>query len=144
MMRILKWSIEIPMKFWHVTSSDLVESILREGLRPGAYLIAEDRAEIRDYYAETVADEGNVPVILVVDADRLSVRNFTPDQNGLDEPLTHTLGMTEDDVREAFDATGGTWRDCIEVIGTCRYMGTVPSAALSVRGEEQVRESVRD
>lgn len=121
------------MVFWHVTSRDLLESILREGLRPGAYLIGEDGEAIRDYYAETVADEGKEPVVLIVDADALPVIHFAPDQNGLDEPLTHTLGMSEDDVAEEFGATGGTWRACLDVIGTCRYMEAVPATAITLQ-----------
>ena len=121
--------------FLHVTARENLASILANGLRPGAYLVIGDRTEISDYYAETVTDEGKAPVVIEVDAANLPPENFAPDFNGIEEPLTHTLQMTEDDVREAWAGSGGTWHDSIELIGTCRYMSVIPAACLQVQGE---------
>ena len=122
------------MKLWHVTSRVLLESILKEAPLIGPHLVGENGEDIHNYYAETIVSEGKGPVIIVIDAYALSVRSLAPDQNGLDEPLNHTLGISEDYVREEFDATVGTWRDCFDVFRTCRYIAAVLTTALSVRG----------
>ena len=123
------------MRFLHVSARDNLASILANGLRQGAYLVIDDRTEISDHYADTVTDEGKEPVVIEVDASRLPPENFAPDFNGIEEPLTHTLQMTEDDVQQAWSGSGGTWLDSIELIGTCRYMNVIPAAFLHVPGE---------
>lgn len=123
------------MKFLHVAARANLASIMANGLRPGSYLVLDDRTEISDFYAETVTDEGQVPVVIEVDASNLPPENFAPDTNSIEEPLTHTLQMTEDDVQEAWAGSGCTWLDSIEIIGTCRYMNAIPTACLHVQGE---------
>ena len=112
---------------------------MANGLRAGAYLVHEDRPEISSYYAETVTDEGKVPVVIEVDAANLPRKHFAPDFNGIEEPLTHTLQMLEEDVQDAWAGSGGTWLDSIELIGTCRYKSTIPIEFLRVQGEPAIK-----
>lgn len=116
---------------YHVTTLDAIEDIRANGLRPGAYFVHEDWDNVIEYYESTVEDEGKTPVRLTIDSTLLEQDAFVPDQNGIDEPLTHTLGMTEDEVIEEWAACDQTWQDCIELIGTCRYSKAIDPSLIT-------------
>lgn len=105
----------------HATTLDAIEDIRANGLHPGAYFVHEDWDNVIEYYESTVEDEGKTPVRLTIDSTLLEQDAFVPDRNGIDEPLTYTLGMTEKEVMDKWEESGQTWQDCIELIGTCRY-----------------------
>jgi hypothetical protein len=101
---------------------------MENGLRPGSYLGRED---IVDYYAETVSDDGDVPVILEIDAACLTGLSLEPDYPGIEEPLSYTLGMSEDAILDRWQKLPDTWQASLELIGSFRCLDTIPPEALS-------------
>lgn len=115
----------------HATTTDAIEDIRANGLRPGAYFVHEDWENVIEYYESTVEDEGKTPVRLTIDSSVLEQDAFVPDQNGIEEPLTHTLGMSEEEVMEDWQSGPQTWMDCIELIGTCRYSKAIDPSLIA-------------
>lgn len=113
----------LPWVFYHATTAERAEAILADGLKPGSYLTANEA--LADYYAETVEDEGDEAVILVVFGHALTLDSVEPDHPGLEEPITSTLDLSEDEVWPAWEATGQSGLDCINLIGSCRYAESV-------------------
>lgn len=111
------------MILYHATSARNWAEIQECGLLPGAYLAEEHVAE---YYAETVRDEGDDSVILAVDVSGIPDESAAPDRAGLEEPLTYTLGMSEEEVWEMWEERDGSWRACLDIIGSMRVMCAVP------------------
>lgn len=123
------------MRLIHITTADAIEQIRQEGLRPRTHFIEEDSPEIASYYAETVRDEGKRPVRIEVElADLLVLGDegvvMAPDWGGIEEPLTHTLKRSEDDIWEEWEASDKSWRSCVELIGTCRVEVAIPAEVL--------------
>lgn len=112
---------------YHATSREKADLILSEGMRAGSYWAEDD---IAAYYAETVEDEGEEPVILTVQVEdllALSPEAMSPDLNGIDEPLTFTLRATEDEVRERWDASDRSWEASLEIIRSVRFHAPIPA-----------------
>jgi hypothetical protein len=112
----------------HTTSVDVMEGIANQGLlemsywaRPGA---------ISDYYAETVTDEGKQPIALRLPLSILATFQPEPDHPGLEEPLTYTLGMSEDEVWRQWSHTGETWQECLDLIESIRVRAAIPAEIL--------------
>lgn len=110
---------------YHVTSKSNIGHIQTEGIRAGSYFVSEEWESIVDYYKETVEDEGDVPVVLAVELESLDAKALAPDQNGIDEPLTFTLGMKESEVKKAWRLSNKDWESSMQIIGTCRYSKTI-------------------
>lgn len=122
--------------FYHATSAQNAEKILSEGMREGSYWGEED---IASYYAETVQDDGETPVIIIVELEdliSLGEEHIAPDHAGIEEPLTFTLGMKEDEVMEAWEECEGTWRDSLEIIRSFRVMAPIPASMMRVEEPE--------
>ena len=117
---------------YHVTAAGNLAEILSSGLRPGSYW---GRGEIAGYYAETVEDEGAEPVVLCARLADLVHLAPEPDHPGIAEPLTHTLGMNEEAVREAWSACGGSWQDSLAIIGSLRVADVVPPDTIFLEDE---------
>ena len=116
-------------KLYHATARRNLPSIMEEGLRPVAYIGREDIAE---YYAETVQDEGEEAVLLEIDPTCLDRLRLEPDYPGLEEPLSYTLGMSEEDILDQWSECPDTWQASLELIGSFRCLDTIPPEALSV------------
>jgi hypothetical protein len=106
---------------------------MTEGLRAGAYLTnSPDQA---DYYADTISDEGKVPVVLELELSELLLSvgedHITPDHPSIAEPITSTLDLTEEEVHEAWEAAEGTWRESLEIVNSVRVETPIPAAILS-------------
>jgi len=112
------------------TAASSLESILKEGLRRGSYWTNDD--DVSAYYAETIEDEGMSPVIIQVSLSALSAEYCRPDHNGLVEPLTYTLGKSQEDVALAWESSEKKWEDSMEIIHSIRYHAVVPADALYV------------
>lgn len=76
-------------ELFHATSAQKAAAILNEGLNPGSYLAAD--LALAQYYAETIEDEGLVPVILQLNCI-VSDEHFEPDYPGLEEPVLYPNG----------------------------------------------------
>jgi hypothetical protein len=77
-----------------------------------------------------VEDEDMVPVVLCLPLEQLSCYLPEPDHPGLDEPLTHTLGMKENEVWEQWEDSQKTWQECVEIIGSLRCRSPIPADIL--------------
>lgn len=110
----------------HTTSTDILERLANDGFtgisywaRPGA---------VSDYYAETVQDEDKQPATVRLPLSVLAAFGPEPDRPGLEEPLTHPLNMTEEEVWEQWEETGQTWQECLELIESIRVRQPIPAA----------------
>jgi hypothetical protein len=112
---------------YHATSTKKYAKIAQMGLLPGAYLATRAIAE---YYAETVEDEGDTPVVLRLHFDDIQHLDLEADHNGIAEPLTYALKKSEDDILAAWDACEGSWEDSLEIIGSLRCMSAIPAECL--------------
>lgn len=122
------------LKFFHVTAQKHLSSVAQHGLREGAYLSHADFPEVQDYYAETVSDEGDEPIVIEIDASGIDVTLLAPDMPGIEEPLSFTLGATDEDIHAQWEASGKTWEDSVNIIGTARYMAPILPQFLRVNG----------
>jgi len=122
------------LTFVHVTSKSKLASIAA-GLRKGTYLVHANQDAISDYYAETVVDEGDEPVVIEIDPSGIIEEHLAPDSNGIEEPLTVALRMSEEEVREIWESGEQTWQACVDLIGTCRHMAVVAPHFLRFNGE---------
>lgn len=112
------------------TAASNLPSILAAGLRARSYWTAD--SDISAYYAETIEDEGSAPVILQVNLQSLDVQFLRPDLNGIEEPLTYTLGMSEEEISESWEDSAQTWQDSMAIIKTLRYDAVIPPVFLSI------------
>lgn len=122
------------LKFFHVTARKHIASVTQHGLRKGVYLSHAEYPEVRDYYAETVSDEGDEPVVIEIDARGIDVNLLAPDMPGIEEPLSFTLGTTDDQVHAQWESSSKTWEDSVNIIGTARYMAPIAPRFLYVDG----------
>jgi hypothetical protein len=120
------------MRLYHATSAINIEAVMTDGLRKGAYLT--NSPEQAEYYAETIADEGQTPVIIELElSDLLSAvgdDHIFPDHASIAEPITSTLELTEDEVHEAWSEAEGTWRDSLEIVSCIRVEASIPARIL--------------
>lgn len=110
------------MRLYHATSRDSVESIMAEGFQAGVYL-TNSWKQAR-YYCETISDEGKSPVVIELELEDLlsavDEKHIVPDGESISEPITSTLKISEDEVHEAWKASGRTWRDSLEIVASIR------------------------
>lgn len=114
----------------HNTGMKKLPSIAVEGLRAGSYWANQDN--IRDYYAESVTDEGDQCVSVHVLLEDFDPDQLSPDYPGLEEPLTYSLNMSEEEVWHGWEGSDKTWEDSLDVIGSCRYEAAIPADRLVV------------
>jgi hypothetical protein len=124
------------MKLYHATHLSRLQAIVRQGMHSHSYW-ASDEA-VSDYYVETIEDEGGVAVVLSIDLAALEALcsekslELEPDYPGLMEPITTAVGKTEDEIFEGWDDCDGTWRECLELIGSLRSPVEIPASLLAV------------
>lgn len=107
---------------YHVSPSSNAKSISNTGIQPVSYWSI---GKITDYYEEEVTEDSGEAIVFKVPISQFDESLLEPDYPGIDEPLTYTLGMSEDDVQEAWDKSDQSWRDCLDIIGSVRYRGIV-------------------
>lgn len=107
------------MKLYHATSISKLPSIKLMGLNSHSYFSSSE--DIAEYYLETVRDEGEEGILLIVDSDDLDHNFCSPDRPGLDEPITTVLEKSEEQVSQQWDSSAKTWLDCVQIIGSFRY-----------------------
>lgn len=120
-------------RLYHACDASDLDAILRDGLRPGAWLTSSP--EVADYYAEGIAEDGGTPAVVETGLDELVAavgeEMVEPDRPGIAEPITRAIGKTEDEVHAEWEACGGSWRDSLEVVQSIRVMAAIPAAILS-------------
>lgn len=119
---------------FHATKRDALSSIAEEGLRELSYW--SDNDSVCAYYSETIKEEGDESVILVIDLDALVrlVGNdaIEPDHPGIDEPITGALDKREEEIWEAWDESRQDWRDSLEIIHSLRVRAPIPVSAMRI------------
>ena len=108
---------------YHGTSRAIMEKILASGaIKPPSWWGTEQVAE---YYAVVAAEaegkDDTDSVIFQVPLSRFNGAMLKPDGNSIAEPLTFTLGRSEEDLYEEWEASKGTWQECLEIYESVRY-----------------------
>lgn len=109
----------------HTTSVDVLARVANEGISRMSYWA--EPGNISDYYAETVRDEDKQPAVIRLPLSVLMGYQPEPDHPGLEEPLTHPLGMRDEEVWDQWDETGKSWQECLELIGSIRIKDSIPA-----------------
>jgi hypothetical protein len=129
-------------KLYSATSVENLRSIQAEGLRRGSYWT--DNTDVAAYYRETIEDEGKLAITLQIDFSALDLAYIKPDVNGIVEPLTYTLGMTEEEVSDAWDNSDQSWVACMQIIGSLRYMNVIPVELMRIELDDSSTVSVEE
>ena len=117
---------------YHATSKSALEKIMKNGfLKEKSYWAVDEK--IHEYYLETITDDGEVPVSIVINISDLNIMDLSPDIQGIEEPLTYTLGKTEEEVWKEWVDSTQTWKDCIQIIGSFVYNKTIPVEILEIQ-----------
>ena len=109
---------------YHVTGRDCIgswgserETIIQDGLKAGSCFCS---ADLVNYYAETIQDEGRDPVVIKLPLYKALAAGAAPDGDTIAEPITGPLGKSEEALREEYAGRSGTAIDCLEVYGALR------------------------
>lgn len=111
-----------------MTTEKALDAIVTEGLRKMIYWA--EPGKISDYYVETIIDDEETPVEIVLPLSVLEAFEMEIDKPGLDEPLTFPLGMSEDQVAEEWESMEPTWQNSLALIGSCRCKSPIPAEVL--------------
>jgi hypothetical protein len=96
-----------------------------EGAKSPSYWGTE---EIAWYYAKVVAEEyGGRPLIIKIPLSKFDQSLLEPDHNSIAEPLTRTLGKSDEEVWEEWEEVPepGTWQDSLDIVQSVEYHGPV-------------------
>lgn len=118
------------MMLYHATNRDLLSEIGKTGLNAGTYFASKE--EVVHYYVETIEDEDSDPVILAVDMEQLDKSSLESDFEGIWEPITSAVGMSEEKIQEAWYDSAQGWSDSLSIIGSVRYLAVVHPGRISV------------
>lgn len=122
------------MKLYHATAEKNLDSIFTDGMKPNSYWTSS--IAILDYYIETIKDDDDIPVVLVIDLSMLNENSILPDYNGLYEPITSVLGMSEEEIiNEWHNNSNKTWKDSLELIYTVQYEKSIKPSLLHIDSE---------
>lgn len=129
------------MILFHATASHNLQTIMKEGLRPNSYW-SQDTG-IRDYYMETIEDDGEEPVVLTITLEKLMEltqghhTGLEPDYPGLEEPITSVLGKSERTIQEEWRSCTQNWRNCLDLIGSVRCSVSIPAEYVKLLAQDQ-------
>ena len=128
------------MKIWevaqvgyllHGTSSVFLKRIHQSGLSVLPIYLT-DNEDVAEYYAEEVVEQhGGEEIILKIAFGALDPNAIEPDYPSIEEPLTYTLGVTEEEVWEAWEASNRTWQDSLNIVDSVRYKKPITPNAIS-------------
>lgn len=107
---------------YHVTPLKNIESIIAYGLKPNTYFGTDD---ICEYYGETITDEGEEFVLIKLPLDYIRQFSLAPDYPGIEEPITTVVGMTKDEISDAWGDSDKTALDCFEIIGSLKSLDVI-------------------
>ena len=119
---------EFDGNLYHVTPADNVQNIESNGIQPVSYW---GIGRITNYYIEDVEGSNGEAKVYHVPLSEFDKTLLEPDVNGIEEPLTHTLGVNEEDIWNKWELSDKTWQDSLNLIGSVRYRGVVPPLLLS-------------
>ena len=120
-----------PITLFHVTTSDLVESIVINGVNAPSYWTSDE--DVAEYYADNFRDEGLVPVTISTFLHLLDESTLLPDMPSIAEPITTALGKSEGEVSEEWaDAENGDWQDSLRIVMSLKVSVVIPAECLSL------------
>lgn len=111
------------MKLFHVTEKRHLELIRKEGLRSGTYFSIDP--DLVDYYAGTIEDENQSPVVLQVSLEDLDAKFMEPDYPGIEEPITTVLGESERFIQQEWKHSDQSWQDSLELVKSVKYAAVI-------------------
>ncbi len=123
------------MSLVHVTALAHLKSIAETGLRERAYFIDakhDDAESLIEYYSETIRDEGEEPILLIVSETVMDQKHMDADMPGIDEPITTALNLSEDEIQEEWADSDQSASASREIIGSMRYLATIPPSEIKV------------
>lgn len=122
------------MDLFHVTEKRHLDAIRKEGLQSGTYFSIDP--DLVDYYAETIQDENQVPVVLRVSLSDLNEKFMVPDRPGIEEPITTALGCSEDFIHEQWRDSHQTWQDSLDIVKSVQYRAVIAPEHLLIVEED--------
>jgi hypothetical protein len=106
---------------YHGTSDIHLTSILKNGFRKNSHW---GYLRIAKYYAEVASeDDGGRPILIRIPISKFDDSLFRVDMNSVMEPITYTLGQTEEELWEQWEESEQTWEDCLEIFESVIYNG---------------------
>lgn len=118
-------------RLFHVTSKAKLPLIAQDGMWLGSYW--SDNLALAGYYAETVEDEGEDPVVLETtlgELQKISSEALSPDLPGIAEPITTIVGRLEDAIHEGWENGDKSWQASLKLIGSLQFNAPIPPSAL--------------
>lgn len=130
------------IELYHVTSRSKLESIAVDGLRPRSYWASD--VDLLNYYRETVSDEGEEPVVLMILLSDMDASQLVPDMPGLDEPITTVLGKSESDISDEWDNSDKNWQASLNIISSVVCTASIAAGRLAVSDDNNDRYALLD
>ena len=129
-MRFRLWLEENSDYLYHGTSDEVLPSMYEQSMADPSWWGTE---RVAWYYAEEMVDEiGGNDTVLRVPIARFDTSKLEPDHNSIAEPLTHTLGQSEDKLYERWEKSVGTWQDCLSI-----YESVIYRAPMAITPEDR-------
>lgn len=129
--RFLRTQKDRPMNaLYHVIRARDLENVARHGLPEGSSLTS--LPEVVKHFKAAIEQDGQSPIVLVVDLDALDPDRLSPDMSALGSPMEGVLGMSREAVQDAWDNSGGSWGDSMEIAGSAVYLDEIEANQLFV------------
>lgn len=121
-------SDEFDGRLYRAVARDRGEAMLRDGQPPvrshwGVHAIAS-------YYAETVADDGDEPVVVSAPIEAFDPSLLVEDEPGFCEPISTVVGSSEDAIHAAWSKSDRSWTSSLALIGSVAYDGPLPASSI--------------
>jgi hypothetical protein len=111
--------------FYHATSRKNLKSIVKKGIKPHSYWT--NNSALADYYAETIEDDDEEPVIIGVRFEVFDENFLNPDFPGIDEPISTAINKNSSIVYHEWETSNRTWEDSLDIIGSiCYHQSIMP------------------
>jgi hypothetical protein len=125
---------------YRAISRSRLDQIIQEGITDISYW---GNDEVAEYYLEDIQDNEEDGVILRYPLASLNPDLIEPDFPGIEEPLTHTLKMSEEEIWDKWKNGTQTWIDCLDLIGSIRYRGVIKPDEIIQYNQSIFDESIR-
>jgi hypothetical protein len=127
------------LTFVHITARRYLASIVANGLRAGCHLAHADHVDLHEHLVADLTDAGHEPVVLAVEPTAFDLRHLAPAIEAIEHPMPTVLSrMCCYELQDRWDACSQTWRDCVELVGVCRHLLSIPPQFLRLDGRPLV------
>jgi hypothetical protein len=108
---------------FHGTSTYNLRSIRKNGIKSGSYWAKKNIAE---YYAiEECELSGGKPLLIKLPIELFDVNKLQIDNPTIEDPLTYTLGKSEEELYRMWRRSKKTWKSCLSIYGSVFYTGDI-------------------